>query len=66
MILLDADVLLIDLRYQNDARFPVNRQLLDEIQKGAVAAGITSQALLEVVGILSFNLSPASIQQLPN
>lgn len=65
MILLDADVLLIDLRYQNDARFPANRQVLDQINQGNVAAGITSQALLEVIGILSFNLSSASVAQLP-
>ena len=65
MILLDADVLLIDVRYPNDARFLVNRQFLDQIRAGSVVAGITSQALLEVVGILSFNLSAARVVQLP-
>lgn len=65
MILLDADILLIDVRYPNDARFAVNRQFLDQLRAGAVAAGITSQALLEVVGILSFNLSAARIVHLP-
>jgi hypothetical protein len=65
VIVLDADVLLIDIRYPNDARFPVNRQLLDRIQAGNVTAGITAQALLEVVGILSFNLPSGRIARLP-
>jgi hypothetical protein len=66
VILLDADILLIDVRYPNDARFLVNRQFLDHIRAGSVAVGITSQALLEVVGILSFNLSAARVVQLQN
>jgi len=38
VILLDADVLLIDLRYQNDASFPANRQVLDQINQGISSA----------------------------
>lgn len=65
MILLDADVLLIDVRYPNDTRFPVNRQFLARVRAGAVPAGMTVQAVLEVVGISSFNLTPARIGELP-
>ncbi|HEV3146899.1 MAG TPA: hypothetical protein VGZ47_23630 [Gemmataceae bacterium] len=65
MILLDADVLLIDVRYPNDQRFAVNRQALDEIRARGLAAGITAQALLEVVGILSFNVSTGNVPKLP-
>ena len=64
MILLDADILLIELRYPNDSRFAVNRQLLDNIQAGRVRAGMTVQALLEVVGVLSFNVSAARVPRL--
>ena len=64
MILLDADVLLVDLRYPSDARFPVNRQTLDRIHADGVAVGITSQALLEIIGILSFNVSPPRVPRL--
>jgi hypothetical protein len=65
MILLDGDVLLIAHRYQNDARFAVNSQALQQIAADAIPLGITSQALLEVVGILSYNVTPGSIPQLP-
>lgn len=66
MILLDADVLLIDIRYPNDARFPVNRELLDRIRSQGRSVGITTQALLEIVGVLSFNVSSSKIELLPD
>lgn len=56
MILLDADIVLIDRRYKTDPRYPVNRQVIERIQTLQIPAGITSQALLEVVGIMSFNI----------
>lgn len=69
MILLDADVLLLDIRYPNDARFATNRATLDRLRDEAWNVGVTVQALLEVVGILSFNVSPAKLpvlwRQLP-
>lgn len=66
MILLDADVLLIDLRYPNDARFGTNRQVLARLRNQGVATGITAQALLEVVGVLSFNVAASRIGPLPD
>lgn len=65
MILLDSDVLLIDQRYRNDPRYAVNRQALEFAQTHSIAIGITAQALLEVIGILSFNVSPAAVPTLP-
>jgi hypothetical protein len=32
MILLDSDVLLIELRYPNDVKYPANRAALDRIR----------------------------------
>jgi hypothetical protein len=65
VILIDSDVLLIELRYRNDARFAVNRQALQQAQADPVPLGITSQVLLEVVGNLSFGTSPQQIPLLP-
>jgi hypothetical protein len=65
MILVDSDVVLIDLRYVNDPKFGVNRQTLQQVQADKIPLGITSQSLLETVGILSFNTSAARVAQLP-
>lgn len=69
MILLDADVLLLDIRYPRDARFATNRAALDRFQSEGWNVGVTVQALLEVVGILSFNVAPSKLpvlwRQLP-
>jgi hypothetical protein len=56
MILLDADILLLDIRYPRDVRFSLNERLLKTSQERELERGITLYALLEVVGILSFNL----------
>jgi hypothetical protein len=66
VILLDSDVLLIDQRYQNDPRYLVNRQAIELAQANSVSLGLTAQAFLEVIGILSFNLSPAALAALPS
>ncbi len=64
MILLDADILLLDIRYPRDARFLLNERLLKALQEHGLERGITLYALLEVVGILSFNLPTDQIRQL--
>jgi hypothetical protein len=58
MIVLDADVLLVDMRYGRDARFSLNRQVLNQIRDSASPLGITSHTFLEILGVSSFNLSP--------
>jgi hypothetical protein len=61
VILLDADVLLLELSFQRDPRFTVNRQAVQQIQADAVPLAITVQALLEVVGKRSFNVARAQV-----
>ena len=64
VILLDSDFLLIDRRYQNDPRYANNRRAIDFAQANSISLGITAQALLEVIGILSFNVAPTSLPTL--
>src|SRR5687767_9175564 len=64
MILLDTDVLLLDLRYTNDRKYPINRKALDRIRDQNILAGVTAQTLLEAIGILSFNVSPQRLPRL--
>ena len=64
MILLDADILLLDIRYPRDTRFGLNERLLKTLQERSLPRGITLYALLEVIGILSFNLPTDQIQRL--
>jgi hypothetical protein len=65
VILLDSDVLLIDQRYRNDLRYAVNRQAIEFAGTNSISLGVTAQALLEVIGILSFNVSTAAVPALP-
>jgi hypothetical protein len=64
MILLGADVLLLDIRYPRDVRFGANERLLKTLREQNIERGITLYALLEVIGILSFNLPTEQIQPL--
>jgi len=61
VILLDSDVVLLDRRYQRDPRFGLNHQTLQELSSRKEPVGMTLQALLEVVGILSFNIARVDI-----
>jgi hypothetical protein len=65
VILLDSDVLLIDQRYRNDPRYSLNRQAIEFAQANSISLGMTAQAILEVIGILSFNISPSATPGLP-
>jgi hypothetical protein len=64
-MILDTDVILVDYRYPRDPRFQRTRQALDLLHQGGHPLGITTQALLEVVGVLSFNVATALIDKLP-
>jgi len=64
MILLDADLLLLDVRYPRDVHFGANERLLKTLQERDVVRGITVYALLEVIAILSFNLPTDQIRRL--
>lgn len=62
-VFIDTNVFIIDLRYRNDSNFEINRAFLDFIAKHG--RGITSIVnLLEICGILSFNLNRQQIQEL--
>jgi hypothetical protein len=64
MIVLDSDVLVMDLRYSRDARFALNRQALDKLVQSQLPLGITCHTLLEVLGVLTFNLATSDLLDL--
>lgn len=66
MIVLDSDLLIIDLRYPADARYSVNSAVLDALRLGPAPLVVTSQTLLEVIGVLSFNSPPSWTAELPS
>ena len=62
MLVLDSDVFLIDRRYQRDAKYPVKRRFLDELSARGVDRATTIFNLLEVCGVLTFNLNDAQLR----
>jgi predicted nucleic acid-binding protein len=61
MIFIDSDVFLIDLRYRRDQQFPENREFLERLRE--TGRGVTTIFnLLEICGVLSFNLKLPSQQ----
>jgi hypothetical protein len=65
-VLLDSDVILIDNRYPRDPKYTRNQELLNRLKHDGHEVAITVQALLEVVGILSFITPVSRIPGLPN
>ena len=63
MILVDSDVFLIDLRYRRDQRFGDNRAFLDRLATSGLGA-TTIYNLIEVCGVLSFNLNRQQLRNL--
>jgi hypothetical protein len=66
VILLDANVILLDTRYQRDVNYPTNRSALSALAASGLALGITAQALYEVVGVMSFQMPHRLILDLPS
>jgi predicted nucleic acid-binding protein len=63
MIFVDSDVFLIDLRYRRDRRFPENREFLERLRE--TGRGVTTIFnLLEICGVLSFNLNRQQLWEL--
>lgn len=63
MIFVDSNLFVIDLRYPRDRNHRINRTALDRLAREA--NGVTSVLnVLEVCGILSFNLSAESLRAL--
>lgn len=64
MIFLDSDVFLIDLRYRRDRRFADNDAFLAELRKSGRQAVTSIFNILEVCGVLSFNLNERQLAEL--
>jgi hypothetical protein len=63
VIFVDSNLFVIDLRYPDDADYRVNRRALDRLARNG--SGMTSVLnVLELCGILSFNLSVAALHAL--
>jgi hypothetical protein len=63
LTVIDTPVFVIDLRYKRDRHFSSNRAFLDRIAKEGRAA-TTIFNLLEVCGILSFNLNNDQLKEM--
>ena len=63
-VLIDTDVFVIDLRYHRDLKYSENCAFLERVRQGEFVGSITVYNLMEVCGILSFNLSPQSLEEL--
>jgi predicted nucleic acid-binding protein len=63
LVLIDTNVFVIDLRYRQDTHYRANRRFLDAI--GEAGTGFTTIVnLLEICGILSFNLNERQLREL--
>jgi hypothetical protein len=63
LVLVDTNIFVIDLRYKRDSNFEINRAFLDLI--GEKRNGFTTIVnLLELCGILSFNLNEKQLIEL--
>jgi hypothetical protein len=63
VIFVDSNLFVIDLRYRDDRNYHVNRRALDRLRdEGTGMTGLIN--LLEVCGILSFNLSADALHAL--
>ena len=58
MDLLDSDIFVLDLRFPNDPRTPANKRLLESLQ---MPRATTIYNVLEICGVLSFNLSTTAL-----
>lgn len=61
MVIIDSDVLLLAFAFQSDKRHAVNEAFLDAVQTAQPATTIYN--VMEVLGQLSFNLSPEKLEK---
>ena len=64
MIFLDSDIFVRDLRYPRDTLQPYNSRLLELVKTKKQRACTSIFNLLEVCGILSYNLNPNNLRDL--
>lgn len=63
-VFIDTDIFVRDLRYQRDVNIVANQQFLEKVRNRKIK-GVTSVFnLLEVCGVLSFNLSQENLLKL--
>ena len=63
LVLVDTNIFVIDLRYKRDANYEINRSFLNHISEKR--NGFTTIVnLLELCGILSFNLNEKQLVEL--
>jgi hypothetical protein len=65
VILLDADVMLIDRKYRTDSRYAVNRAAMDRLKADQLSLGMVAHAVLEVVGAMSYGTATKDIPLIP-
>jgi hypothetical protein len=66
MIVIDANLLVIDLSHPGDPNFAINRRFLEHLALNGIERGMTTQGLLEVVGKRSYQTPVALIPHLPS
>ncbi|MEW5717807.1 MAG: hypothetical protein AB1817_04200 [Chloroflexota bacterium] len=59
MVVIDTDVFLIEFAFHTDTRSAVNAEFLERVQ--AASPAITVYNLMELLGQMSFNLSPTRL-----
>jgi hypothetical protein len=62
MLAIDSDVFLIDCRYQRDVKYDANRRFLDELTIRKVERSSTIFNLLEICGVLTFNMNISQLR----
>lgn len=60
-LFIDSDIFVRDLRYPRDSRTEENRRFLDKVLSKKIHGCTSIFNLLEVCGILSYNLSPTDL-----
>lgn len=63
-VFIDSDIFVRDLRYQEDQRFQKNAAFLQEVKKGKLKGTTSIYNVLEICGILSFNLTQEHLFEL--
>ena len=63
MVLIDSDVFMVEFAFQRDPRFECNSGFLCRVSDAEPA--ITIYNLMEILGQLSFNLSPEQLRRWP-
>lgn len=62
-VMIDSDVYLLDIRYQQDEKYPLNKKFLNLIFTEQIDPYTSIFNLLEICGILSFNLSRTNLEK---